>query len=99
MDYKKNGFVITERYSETMEDDTIGRWARVVYYNGIQIAWIEKAYGKSGDKTVIKFISKLHFPTLANDLALEHKFHDTLELSIEWTKERFNWFKNHISDE
>lgn len=99
MDYKKNGFVITNRYSETMEDDKFGRWSRVVYYNGIRIAWIEKAYGKVNDKTVVKFISKLEFPTLSNDLALEHKFQDTPELCIEWTKERFNWFKNHITDE
>jgi hypothetical protein len=61
----------TNRYSKTMEDDAIGRWARVAYagdfskpfYRGkncyFEIAWIKKVkINKS-----IKFLVKYNYPS------------------------------------
>ncbi len=37
---KEKGFTWHNRYSSSENTDDIGRWARIGYYNGIQIAWI-----------------------------------------------------------
>lgn len=36
------GFTVTARYSKTDEKDKHGRWARLVYYRGNMIAWINR---------------------------------------------------------
>ncbi|MCA6367609.1 MAG: hypothetical protein IM618_11240 [Cytophagales bacterium] len=57
----------TNRYSRTMEDDAMGRWARVAYagdfsrpfYRGkncyFEIAWIKKIKIKNSTKFLVKY--------------------------------------------
>lgn len=49
------------RYSDTDEPDDIGRWARIVFYKGLQIGWISKT--KNNDR----FLIAGTFPTDGND--------------------------------
>ena len=83
------------RYSETMEDDNIGRWARVAYagkfVNGgffrrkvsrWEIAWIKKLVHKGK----IHFVINYYFPT--NSVIL---FPD-LEAAKKEVEKNFRWF-------
>lgn len=81
------------RYSDTMEDDDCGRWARVAYA-GIfdefgfvdgkasrwEIAWILKV------PNVNKFQIKYNFPSV------QHVVYDDLEDVKKKVEENFNWF-------
>jgi hypothetical protein len=53
-----------ERYSRTDEPDGHGRWARIVMYKDLRIAWISKITGISTDK----YMCILSFPTSSGDL-------------------------------
>ena len=45
----RKGFKWLCRYSDTNTTDKMGRWARICYYNGFQIAWIS-GYNKEANR-------------------------------------------------
>lgn len=86
--------IYNNRYSNTSEPDKFGRWARTATYNGIRIAWI----GRLEHEDKYRYSVSLHFPTLNNDTATEHKVFMTLQEAKEFVSERWNWFKNKINE-
>jgi len=87
-----NKIIYNTRYSDTDKPDKFGRWARTASYNGIRIAWINKF-----DQEDEEYYSvSLHFPTLNNDTANEHKVSMSLQEAKEFVSERWNWFRNKI---
>lgn len=75
------------RYSTTDQPDDSGRWARICYYNGLQIGWINRV---DNEGTVI-FSYKTTFPVSGNDLAIGTGFKYTFqeakdELEKMWSK-------------
>lgn len=88
-----NKITYNTRYSDTDKLDKFGRWARTASYNGIRIAWINKI-----DKEDKEYYSvSLHFPTLNNDTANEHKVFMSLQEAKEFVSERWKWFLNAVS--
>ena len=86
-------FRVLNRYSETNLPDKHGRWARVVYANGLQIAWISKVWIET------KFFYSVHdyFPSIHSDNPCYSVVIDEeLEEVIEQVKNRFNNFISHI---
>jgi len=53
----------TNRYSDTMEDDKFGRWARIAYVgeglDSMEVAWIRKLEFK---EYKFKFVVEFNFP-------------------------------------
>ena len=86
--------IYNNRYSNTSEPDKFGRWARTASYNGIRIAWINKF--EQEDKE--HYSVSLHFPTLNNDTATEHKVFMTLKEAKAFIQEKLSWFKNKINE-
>ena len=86
--------IYNNRYSCTDKLDKFGRWARIASYNGIRIAWINK-FEQEGKEY---YSVSLHFPTLNNDTAREHRVFITLQEAKEFVSERWNWFKNKINE-
>lgn len=82
------------RYSKTDEYDKHGRWARIAYFRGIKIAWINKIYIEN--KNIDIFSISCDFPTMGNDTANEHKTLYSLEESKEWIEERWEYFRDKI---
>lgn len=81
----------SNRYSETMEDDKQGRWARVAYAGRLgncgftrgkvsywQIAWVKKCMGK--------FTVHNYFPIIQTQVF------DTLEQAKAAAEKDFRWF-------
>ena len=85
--------IYNTRYSDTDKLDKFGRWARTASYKGIRIAWISKF--EQEDKEY--YSVSLHFPTLNNDTATEHKTFYSLDEAKEFVNERWNWFLNAVS--
>ena len=86
-------FTVQNRYSETNFPDKHGRWARVVYANNLQIAWISKVWIET------KFFYSVHdyFPSIHNDSPCYSVVIDEeLEEVIEQVKKRFGNFISHI---
>tara|TARA_R110000787_G_scaffold7178_8_gene24733 strand:+ start:2499 stop:2759 length:261 start_codon:yes stop_codon:yes gene_type:complete len=81
-----------DRYSSTDQFDFKGRWARVVVYKDIQIAWISK-FKATGDNL---FFVDNKFPTMYNDSARETEAFKTLYEAKEFVEERWEWFINHV---
>jgi hypothetical protein len=81
-----------KRYSFNNEYDHMGRWARIAYFRNIHIAWINRLENKG--KTL--FSVSLHFPTMQNDTANDHKVCYSLEEAKEFVKERWEWFINEV---
>lgn len=86
-------FTVINRYSETNLPDKHGRWARVVYANDLQIAWISKVW----IETKFFYSVKDYFPSIHNDnpcysVVIDEK----LEEVVEQVKNRFNNFISHI---
>lgn len=86
--------IYNARYSDTDLPDKFGRWARTASYNGIRIAWISKF--EQEDKEC--YSVSLHFPTMQNDTANEHKIFYSLDEAKEFVKERWVWFLNKINE-
>lgn len=59
----KNVNIIT-RYSNTDKPDEHGRWARLILYKNLHIAWINRV---EIDNTVM-FTINTHFPINSNDM-------------------------------
>jgi hypothetical protein len=77
------------RYSSTEEYDKMGRWTRIAYYNGIQVAWINRK--PHGNKDI--FHVSLQFPTRGSDCAHEFKHFFSYEECINWIDARWVEFK------
>jgi hypothetical protein len=97
------GFVWLNRYSDNDDTDSIGRWARIGYYNGFMISWVTGCLVKNGnilDKrntgTCNMFLVNLLFPTSSNIDGAEAQF-DNIEDAKKYTVEMFNDFKKLIS--
>lgn len=101
---KEPGFNWTIRYSDTHETDDCGRWARICYYNGLYIAWIngyvyQDEYpnldnGRTG--IVNKFTVSLGFPVSTQQHGGTEKF-DTIKDAMLYVEEMFIDFKKIIN--
>lgn len=80
------------RYSNTDLPDNMGRWARLVEYKNIRIAWISRieSHGK------VMFLARCYFPTMRNDTANENKVCKSLDDAKEFVSERWEWFLNEV---
>ena len=86
-------FTVKNRYSETNLPDKHGRWARIVYSNNLQIAWISKVWIET------KFFYSVtdYFPSVQNDSPCYSVVIDkSLEEVIEDVKLRFNKFISNV---
>jgi hypothetical protein len=100
---KAKGFYIENRYSSNENTDDMGRWARIVYYNGFCIAWIN-GFVRKGAKTISPrtvgvvdfFTASMQFPCSANQGGAIGKF-DSIEDAIKYSKEMFLDFKRLIN--
>lgn len=91
--------MVVAKYSETLETDKFGRWARVVYYNGFCIADIT-GYVKTDVEPFLEirrcgvvnyFIVTLKFP-ISGSSSLDLLFLDNIEYAIESIKKLFIQF-------
>ena len=86
-------FTVKNRYSDSNLPDKHGRWARIVYANNFQIAWISKVWIET------KFFYSVndYFPTLHTDSPCYSIVIDKeLEEVIEDVKKRFNAFISNV---
>ena len=102
----EKGFSWHIRYSQDDNTDDMGRWARIGYYNGLYIAYIngfvvnenkvidveERLCGKPNIFSV-----SLDFPTSSNQGGMGHKIFDNIEDSKKYAEEMFLDFKKLIS--
>lgn len=75
------------KYSDTDQPDAEGRWSRVCYYNGLQIAWVNMV----NDNGRTMYIYKTVFPVSGNDMPLGVEVKETFEetkMAVEklWSK-------------
>ena len=85
-------FSVNNRYSDTDTPDKHGRWARVVYANNFQIAWISKV--EIENKTMYKVND--YFPSIHNDNPCYGGVSDkNIEEVIQEVKTRFAYFINN----
>jgi hypothetical protein len=100
---KEKGFVWSTRYSDNEETDEMGRWSRICYFNGIQIAWIN-GFVKQDETPIldhrrIGIVNSFHvspyFPTSSQGIVGYEKF-DTFEDAKKYVEELFNDFKKII---
>jgi hypothetical protein len=98
------GFSVHARYSSDEKTDDIGRWARIIYFNGIQIAWIN-GYVKQDEMPIIEngrvgicnsFHVSPYFPTSSQGIVGYEKF-DTIDESVKYVKDLFNDFIKTVS--
>jgi hypothetical protein len=100
---KANGFYIENRYSSNGNTDDMGRWARIVYYNGFCIAWINGFVRKGAERIeprtvgiVDFFTASMLFPCSANQGGATEKF-DNIEDAIKYSKEMFFDFRRLVN--
>ena len=100
---KKSGYSVHSRYSQTQSTDDIGRWARIIYYNGIQIAWINGLV-RQDTAPILKvgrtgicnhFHVSLSFPTSSQGIIGFENFED-IQDAIQYVKDMFEDFKKVI---
>jgi hypothetical protein len=100
---KEKGFSWHTRYSSNEKTDDIGRWARIGYYNGLQIAWIN-GYVKQDEMPILEnrrtgvcnlFSVCPFFPTSSQGIVGFQKF-NTIEEAKKYVEEIFNDFKKII---
>ena len=100
---KANGFYIGNRYSSDEKTDDMGRWARILYFNGFCIAWIN-GFVRKGASTINPktvgvcdfFTANCLFPCSSNQGGGIEKF-ETIEDAIKYAKEMFIDFKRLIN--
>lgn len=80
------------RYSSTEEPDKYGRWARICYYNGLTIAWINRveSYGD------VQYSISTYFPINSNDNPCYLVIFDTFEEAQTKVTELWEEFVKHI---
>jgi len=84
---------IRQRYSSTDEPDEMGRWARILYYNNLTIAWIDRLENKKGK---VVFVVKCYFPCNESDVPRGTFIADTYEDALKLAKREWNKFKRRI---
>ena len=78
------------RYSDSMEPDKQGRWARIMYVDNVPHAWVTRLEFE-GD---IRYSARLYFPTLNNDGAHNHFLDADFEVVKSWCEnELATYFK------
>lgn len=85
-------FRVINRYSDTNQPDKHGRWARIVYANNFQIAWISKVWIEN------KFFYSVndYFPSAFTDSpCISIVVDKDLEEVIQDVKTRFAYFINN----
>ena len=85
-------FTVINRYSDSNLPDKHGRWARIVYANNFQIAWISKVWVEN------KFFYSVkdYFPSLHTDMPCYSIVIDKdLEEVIQEVNSRFAYFANN----
>jgi len=101
----EKGFSWHIRYSDTENTDDIGRWARIGYYNGLQIAWIS-GFVKQDEMPILDnrrcgkcnlFIVSLGFPITSQQHSGTDKF-ETIEEAKKYVEDIFNDFKKIINE-
>lgn len=100
----RNGFVWLNRYSDNGQTDDMGRWARICYYNGLMICWIN-GYVRVKESLIENkkvgvcnyFTVHLLFPTSSNQGGDTCNFTD-LESAKKYTIEMFTDFKSIINN-
>jgi hypothetical protein len=85
-------FEIRERYSFTDEPDEMGRWARILYYNNLTIAWINRL----DNSKQIKYSVHCYFPSNRSDVPNESFIVDTYEDALKLAKKEWNKFRKQI---
>lgn len=63
----RHNFEWLPRYSQTEGPDKKGRWARLCYYKGVLICWINKVEIKEGENKGVKYIVKDMYPSSGSD--------------------------------
>lgn len=98
---KTKPIIWDKRYSDTMEDDEQGRWARVAHVGNnniwekgrianFEIAWIRKVNENSFGLT--GFVVKTEFPFKGNLV------HETLEEAMTAVEDSFEWFIKSVTE-
>lgn len=83
---------VINRYSDTDKPDKHGRWARIVYANNLQIAWIKMII--IDDK--LFYSVKDFFPSVHNDSpCYSAVVEEPIEHVVLGVKDRFNYFISH----
>lgn len=100
----EKGFAWHIRYSETDQTDKFARWARVAYFNGFCIGWINGFVKGWHDKLdnerigkVDFFTTSLYFPINSGQASASGKFY-SFEEAKKYTEEMFLDFRELISD-
>lgn len=102
--FNEVGFSVHNRYSSNENTDDIGRWARIIYFNGIQIAWIN-GYVKQDETPKIEngrtgICNSFHvspfFPTSSSGIVGYENF-ESIDEAIKYVKDLFNDFIKTIS--
>ncbi len=101
----EQGFSWHIRYSTDENTDDFGRWARICYYNGLYVAWIN-GFVVDDSRTIdienklcgkCNFFSvSLDFPTSSNQGGVGGKCFDNFEDSKKYVEEMFLDFKEII---
>lgn len=105
----RKGFRWLCRYSDTNTTDKMGRWARICYYNGFQIAWItglniekvkKQDFRNERRETEVNMYSVfLYFPTSSNDGGGNGKTFKSLDEAKKYVEQIFLEFKQLINAE
>lgn len=82
-----NKLEIRTRYSDTDEPDKDGRWARLVYYNGKLITWINK-----NTEIMDLYLVNTYFPVYESDNPLAKEKFYSFDDAIEWLENAWNEF-------
>lgn len=84
-----NKFEWRTRYSETDEPDKQGRWARLCYYNGLMIAWVNRHESMFGN---FFYTVTDYFPSIKNDNPCFVGKYKDFNYAKSDVEERFNKF-------
>ena len=96
----KKGFVWKNVYSDNEKTDEIGRWARVCYYNGFEIAWISGFNSNFENARNASFVEcdvfHVHFKFPTNTILQEFIDIDSFDEAKKHVVKMFNKFKKAI---
>lgn len=76
------------RYSDNKEPDSIGRWARQLYKNGLLIGWVNRLVILER----VIFSAHTYFPVTGNDSPFDHKSFDTFDQAKEFIEDLWKEF-------
>jgi hypothetical protein len=84
---------IRQRYSSTDEPDEMGRWARILDFKRLTIAWISRLENKKGK---VIFTIHCYFPCNFSDNPNGHFITNTYEDALKLAKKEWNKFRKNI---